>query len=395
MLRKVGQPRAKELYDTGLFMHESELQAIAAVSAGSDDRETGGDMYGWWTHGGRAVVQLVTGPGPDAVHQATHFAQDIKYFRATTKFLHRAFGLQFIGPWHSHYELGIDRPSGGDAEQIRSISTRNNFPRLVEIITTHQRAEQREQHSSPCSLRRGVAPTTRWWTRRARRVGASSEEGIHVRINSFVHTDPQSGQCQRCRIHVLPGVSPIRLVLINLGLLNGTDVGIRDVRFPMDRIIHDRAEPSDGAEDHENEQTALPDLLAEQCRRLPETVLEGMTVTLDDGLVVFELPTASEARVLVACDGEAPHVIRGVCFKATDDGELRDATAHVLAGGACPDIAQAYATTTSYVHGLNRPSITPSIRTFVGAGTRVRRKLKRTRTSSEFEKHPVSRNKER
>ena len=123
-----------------VLIPESEMRLIAAVSAQWGNTETGGTLVGLWTHGSRAVVHLALPPGPDASHEAAHFADDIEHFRSTGALLYERFGVQPIGTWHSHGGLAMDEPSGGDVNQVRSITAKNGIRRWVQIITTQNGA---------------------------------------------------------------------------------------------------------------------------------------------------------------------------------------------------------------------------------------------------------------
>ena len=119
-----------------LVIFESELQFITSNAAEWAGLETGGELYGLWSHAIRPVVLLATGPGTNATHQSAHFAQDIDYFRRANELLSEELGIQFLGDWHSHHFLGLDHPSGGDSAHIASIASRNDLLRMAEMILT-------------------------------------------------------------------------------------------------------------------------------------------------------------------------------------------------------------------------------------------------------------------
>ena len=65
-----------------IVIYESEFRIIAGISAQWSRRglETGGELFGLWTHGQRPFILLVTGPGHDAVHQPAYFSQAMHFF---------------------------------------------------------------------------------------------------------------------------------------------------------------------------------------------------------------------------------------------------------------------------------------------------------------------------
>lgn len=45
------------------------------------------------------------------------------YLQSVGDILNSDYGLQHIGEWHSHHRLGLDHPSGHDAQTIRTMIT--------------------------------------------------------------------------------------------------------------------------------------------------------------------------------------------------------------------------------------------------------------------------------
>lgn len=167
-------------------IHAGELDRIAAWVAGHPDRETGGELFGFWTHSGAPVVQLASGPGPNARHEAAAFFQDREYLVAVGEVLRDRHGLQHIGEWHSHHSLGLDRPSAGDRGDegtVRRALRRYGFPRFVLGIA-----------NTPKPKRQGFGKINKT---------------IEVTLNGFVFTDGEPGYGD-CAFVVLPGESPIR-----------------------------------------------------------------------------------------------------------------------------------------------------------------------------------------
>ncbi len=84
------------------------------------DIETGGDIFGFWTHSGYPSIQYIIGPGPNSNRSSVSFYQDRQYLIEMGKLLREKYGLQHIGEWHSHHKLSLAEPSGGDIRTIRN-----------------------------------------------------------------------------------------------------------------------------------------------------------------------------------------------------------------------------------------------------------------------------------
>jgi hypothetical protein len=112
----------------------SEIKAMTAGAARQPDRETGGDLFGYWTHSGSAVVHYVLGPGPNARGDETSFFQDAEYLEEEGKRLNETYGLQHVGEWHSHHRLALDHPSDGDVSTVQHALRRYRFERFALVI---------------------------------------------------------------------------------------------------------------------------------------------------------------------------------------------------------------------------------------------------------------------
>jgi hypothetical protein len=133
--------------DPKIYIFQSELKAIAKEASKYNNKETGGDLYGLWSHGNRPIIFLATGPGPNARGEYAEFQQDHTYIMQCEEYLYKKFGIQYLGDWHSHHNMNLPRPSTGDVDRIRRYASKTGRDRLVEIIVTHtqQQIEQIEQ----------------------------------------------------------------------------------------------------------------------------------------------------------------------------------------------------------------------------------------------------------
>lgn len=108
------------------IIYRSELDFISRCILDRTNIETGGQLFGFWTGNGIPVVLYAIGPGPNANHQVAFFNQDVNYLVTIGKKLISKYGLQHIGEWHSHHQLGLAHPSGHDAStMVNSIKKRN------------------------------------------------------------------------------------------------------------------------------------------------------------------------------------------------------------------------------------------------------------------------------
>lgn len=102
------------------IIYKSELDYISRCILDYPNIETGGQLFGFWTAECIPIVLYAIGPGPNANHQTTFFNQDVDYLTRVGKPIVEHFGLQHIGEWHSHHQLGLAQPSSHDAHTMSS-----------------------------------------------------------------------------------------------------------------------------------------------------------------------------------------------------------------------------------------------------------------------------------
>lgn len=116
------------------IIYRSEIDFMSRCILDYPDIETGGELFGFWTPEGVPVVLYAVGPGPNARHHATSFLQDPDYVDRYETEMCIATRLQHIGQWHSHHQLDLARPSGGDvASMLRGVG-KPGFPRMLLCI---------------------------------------------------------------------------------------------------------------------------------------------------------------------------------------------------------------------------------------------------------------------
>ena len=122
-----------------MVIFQSELQAIAAIAAASGSIETGGDLFGLFSHAGRPMISLATPPGPLAIHEVAHFRQDIEFTKKVARTLLNRFAVQYLGNYHSHHTLALRKLSPGDILSTHSIALKNGYRTMCQLLVTFER----------------------------------------------------------------------------------------------------------------------------------------------------------------------------------------------------------------------------------------------------------------
>jgi hypothetical protein len=119
------------------LIHQTELDYISRCIQDCPNQEIGGDLFGFYTTTGIPVVQLATGPGPKAKQNAHSFYQDEDYLIKVGNELRDRFGMQHLGEWHSHHQLGLECPSAKDDAVINYAIHHYNLPSFLLVIGTY------------------------------------------------------------------------------------------------------------------------------------------------------------------------------------------------------------------------------------------------------------------
>lgn len=120
-----------------VYIYESEFKLIIAEAQQYPNKETGGSLFGSYTHGGMFVIWLALGPGQKASGSGGEFQQDPSFITQCQQYLMDKYALQYIGGWHSHHRLGLKEPSRGDVDAIQQYTGRHQRYAALEIIVTH------------------------------------------------------------------------------------------------------------------------------------------------------------------------------------------------------------------------------------------------------------------
>ncbi len=273
-----------------VYIFEEELRRIgemaAAVAAAWPTIETGGALFGYWTHTGAPVVHLASGPGPAAQHRATSFHQDAEFLEACQATLFGAFALQHIGEWHSHHSIAPAEPSGGDTATVWSGMEAHGFQTFALGICAFQDRDPRR-----------------------------------VEVAFFLF-DQAAGTWEECEVRTLEGASPLRAAAS--GLPAETDwtapegVAVRPT-YAFGELAEDHVDVDEVAGGSWFSAPELAERLADEIHGLRllqrETGAEGglvpegetlvMRIELDDRVAEARLgPGFPERAPAIALDGE-------------------------------------------------------------------------------------------
>jgi hypothetical protein len=160
-------------------IYRGELEFIGDCVSRYPDIETGGDFFGFWSKTGEPVIQYVLGPGEQTSRSGASFFQDIPYLRQCGAALHESFGLEHIGAWHSHHRLQLYTPSGGDVNTMHNALSGESLTRFL--------------------------------------IGICNIEDNVVSMGCFLFDRHNPSDYSTCDIVTLPGTSPIRDKLRELG----------------------------------------------------------------------------------------------------------------------------------------------------------------------------------
>jgi hypothetical protein len=182
-------------------VYESELRVLTHETLCHPNVETGGDLFGLWSHGGGPTVFLVSRPGLLARRSQTEFQQDVQTHRKLEETAWNAFGIQCVGLWHSHHQIGLHDLSDGDRRRTARYSARHRRPKFCDLLSYLTHAAGRPS----------------------------------VNVKPFVYSDASSGTAEPSELLVLKGVSPLRRALRMGGPSLAADVADALAEAPHER----------------------------------------------------------------------------------------------------------------------------------------------------------------
>lgn len=126
------------------YIFESEVEALASEIARYPRLETRGGLYGLQRADGSAVIFLITGPGPNALHSTAVCEQDERHHLEVSQTLFDRYFLQMLGEWHSHHHLGFNTPSAVDVQTAKQSLHESGWARFAVWISKHNVLQKEE-----------------------------------------------------------------------------------------------------------------------------------------------------------------------------------------------------------------------------------------------------------
>ncbi|KAL9971583.1 hypothetical protein ACROYT_G017762 [Oculina patagonica] len=143
---------SESLRSFNVLIYEKDYKELCAWVLKKPNIETGGDLFGLWADKHTAVIQLVLGPGQGCTRTSVSFYQDVNYLERVGSYLTQNEGVCHIGEWHSHHQLGLARPSGGDENTVWNNMPTYNLKRFVIFIANIRSSGQRYNVNIGCFL---------------------------------------------------------------------------------------------------------------------------------------------------------------------------------------------------------------------------------------------------
>ncbi|MCG5218233.1 MPN domain-containing protein [Streptosporangium soli] len=196
-------------------IYESELEVLCDETYEHPKIETGGNLFGLFSHGGGPTVFLATRPTVRSVRQTHSVELDSEAVGALQQVMWDRFGIQLLGMWHSHHTIGLFEPSSGDRARTQSFAVKAGRPCYTEILANF--VSQSERSASDQQSRR-------WF-------GDSSRDPV-VLLTPFFYPEARKLVRADASLEVLAGASPIRQELRRLRRLSPHFDGdmLRDAR---------------------------------------------------------------------------------------------------------------------------------------------------------------------
>ena len=329
-----------------IVIFQSELQAIAGLAATAGAIETGGDLYGLFSHARRPVITLAVPAGPKAIHDHAYFQQDIEYTKQTANMLRQRYAIQYIGNHHSHHTLEIKGLSGGDVRSTHSIAAKNGYHNMCQILVTFDG----ESPGHGCGHRTDAktpkrSRQRRWFGKPSHKEKMSQPCSWHgpLTVHAFFYEDAMTGQPIHCPLKVIAGVSPMRKVLTPMNGLQG--LAMRN-SYPMSKIQFDGLDRSAQAftqEPEDRSRDAFLDHVRKQAKFLPDTVKGDINIRHSEDAGIIRIPLGDGFSLILALEAEPPYqIISAMTGSQNPDIEPEDITKETIPGSYNPRISLVY-----------------------------------------------------
>lgn len=170
------RPSIPSTCDTPLIIFQSELTEIENETLRWPDRETGGEMFGYFTYAGWPVVHRVINANGAARRGSATFHPDAGQIAQEGRNLIDRYGLQHLGQWHSHHRFSLTHPSGVDRTTVAKAIRAYGLKSFTQVI-----ANIRSREGSATAM-----------------------------AHAYLYRETQPDQCLTMPWLVLPGTSPMR-----------------------------------------------------------------------------------------------------------------------------------------------------------------------------------------
>ena len=324
-----------------VLIFQSEMEAIAGLAVSAGAIETGGDLYGLFSHARRPVISLAVPAAPGAVHERAHFRQDHEYIMRVGNKLRKACGIQYLGNHHSHHVLGLRRLSGGDIQSTHVIARKNGYRNMCQILVTFD---------EPPGCAKGDPGQHEGFLSRFRcEKGDAAQDGDAdylgpPTLQAFYYEDAMNGHPIQCPIKVIPGTSPMRAAVSSLVGMPGLG---RQNKYPMHRIrfdsLADETPSPPRIAPTQTENDAFLDHLKSQSRFLPIEVREEITVKRLEDAAIVSMPLTNSQTLVIAIRLNAPHEMISVMIGGkTGPEEPMEVTEKIIPNTFRPSISTVY-----------------------------------------------------
>ena len=240
-----------EEYYIDIFESEIRFMAHQAYSCGN--LETGGELFGLFSHNRRPVIMLATPAGGKSIKNIASFQQDYQFFNKITKILQNKYGLQYLANFHSHHSLDFKTLSRLDIENLNSIAKKNNLSKLCQFLLTFENdVDKNNLHQ--------------------RNKNHANYEIQFVQLHSYFYSDAINGGPVKCPIRILPGMSPVRQAINNDPDLSEI---AKPYHFPLSRTIYDEYQTNPNS----NCKSSLPSPIQDQINMFMEVFSRSISIT--------------------------------------------------------------------------------------------------------------------
>ena len=103
-LKSTNPPELHQGDGQNVLIYREEAHRIAILTLQYPNIETGGSLFGYWTHSGSPIISFAGGPGHGSRHDKWSFCQNETYRLNLGTELYDKHGLQHVGEWNSHHQ---------------------------------------------------------------------------------------------------------------------------------------------------------------------------------------------------------------------------------------------------------------------------------------------------